>query len=38
MEKKLIRITETDLHNIVNESVRTILREAWENDLIQALI
>ena len=37
MEKKLIRITETDLHNIVNESVRTILREAWENDYNAAM-
>ena len=27
MNKKLIRLTESDLHRIVKESVKTILRE-----------
>jgi len=29
MTKKLIRLTESDLHNIVNESVNKILNEAY---------
>lgn len=28
MNKKLIRLTETDLHKIINESVNIILKEA----------
>jgi len=31
MKKKLVRLTESDLHRIVNESVRKVLRE-WNND------
>ena len=32
MEKSVIRMTESDLHHIVNESVRRVLQEAWIND------
>lgn len=33
MTNKLIRLTETDLHNIVEESVKQILNEAYNSDL-----
>ena len=32
MSKKLIRLTEQDLRNIVNESVARILKEGWNDD------
>lgn len=36
MNKKLIRLTESDIHNLVKESVRRILKEAghlyWKDD------
>ena len=37
MNKKLIRLTESDLHKIVNESVQKILRETEMHDEVQAL-
>ena len=37
MNKKLIKITESDLHNIVKESVQKILRETEVPDEVQAL-
>ena len=33
MNKKLIRLTESDLHRIVKESVNKVLREAQLNEL-----
>jgi hypothetical protein len=32
MAKKLIRLTESDLHRIVNESVQRILNELYTGD------
>lgn len=29
--KKIIRLTESDLHNIIKESVNIVLRESWDN-------
>ena len=33
MNKKLIRLTETDLHRIVKESVNKVLREGIDNEM-----
>jgi hypothetical protein len=35
MNKKLIRLTESDLHRIVKESVNVVLREAYKVDSIE---
>ena len=32
MNKKLIRLTESDLHRIVKESVTNIIKEVWNKD------
>ena len=32
MAKQIIRLTESDLHNIVKESAEKIIKEAWNND------
>lgn len=32
MNKRLIRLTESDLHRIVKESVNKILKEWWDED------
>lgn len=32
MERKIIRLTESDLQNIVNNSVRKYLKEAYQNN------
>ena len=32
MNKKLIRLTENDLHRIVKESVNRVIKEDWESD------
>ena len=32
MAKKIVRLTESDLHRIVKESVQKILREEWHGD------
>ena len=37
MAKKLIRLTESDLHRIVKESVKRILRESRESSCIHTL-
>ena len=37
MNKKLIRLTESDLHRIVNESVKRIVKESHNNDILDAL-
>ena len=37
MNKKLIRLTESDLHRIVKESVDKILRESWSDDLCKSM-
>lgn len=34
--KKIVRLTEGDLHRIVTNSVKKILREDFENDYNQA--
>ena len=35
--KKVIKLTETDLHNIIKESVSNILNEDWEKDFNDAM-
>ena len=35
MKKKLIRLTESDLHQIVKESVKTLLKEDYEYDNVE---
>lgn len=35
MNKKLIRLTESDLHKIVKRSVNKILKENYVNDIIE---
>lgn len=35
MNKKLIRLTESDLHRIVNESVNKVLKEGIEDDMLK---
>ena len=30
--KKIIRLTESDLHKVVKDSVKKIIKEAWEDD------
>lgn len=37
MNKKLIRLTESDLHRIVNESVKRIVKESHNNEILDAL-
>ena len=37
MNKKIIRLTESDLHRIVKESVQNILKENEGNDLVRLL-
>ena len=32
MTKKLIRLTESDLHNIIKESVKKVLKESYNDD------
>lgn len=32
MAKQIIRLTESDLHNIVKESAEKIIKEAWKDD------
>lgn len=36
MNKKLIRLTESDLHRIVKESVKNMLRESYDKDYLEA--
>ena len=33
MNKKLIRLTESDLHRIVKESVNKVLKESWKDGM-----
>lgn len=35
MNKKLIRLTESDLHRIIKESVNKILKESYEEEYYQ---
>ena len=37
MKKQVIRLTESDLHNIIKNSVNKILKEGWEDDYNAAM-
>ena len=37
MQKKVIRLTERDLHKLIKESVNSILKEDWSKDYNNAM-